>query len=117
MPGVLRAIADLLRPSGQALFNIFLADAGFEPDELLRQMSQAAWATLFTPAELHHAIANLPLKPIADDFVLEYEKTHLPPEAWPPTPWFETWCRGRSVIHVGSEKPPFQMHWILLRHA
>ncbi len=108
----LAKLAQLLAPGGQSVFNIFLADEDYQPDDLARQLSQVSWASLFTREELRTALIGLPLQVVGDDPVFEYERTHLPPSAWPPTPWFETWSLGRSIIPVTEGRPPFQMYWI-----
>lgn len=110
----LERLCNLLVGGGQCVMNIFLTDPGYRPDELVRQLSQAAWSSVFTPEELREAMAGLPLHCLSDDPVWEYERQHLPPAAWPPSPWFETWTQGRGVLPTREERPPFQMHWIAL---
>ncbi|MDA1180629.1 MAG: class I SAM-dependent methyltransferase [Planctomycetota bacterium] len=104
-----------LRAGGLLVFNVFLSDANYEPDDLVRQMAEVAWACLFTPAELHQSMVGLPLQIIADDSVVLFEKQHLPPQAWPPTPWFESWASGRSIFPLSYGRPPVEMRWIVMR--
>mgnify|MGYP001500512421 CR=1 FL=1 len=111
----LERLVELLAPHGESVFNIFLADPDYQPDALVRQLSQVAWASLFTRDELRQALTGLPLEIVGDDPVFEYEQTNLPAEAWPPTPWFETWTLGRSIAPITDGRPPFQMYWIAVR--
>jgi SAM-dependent methyltransferase len=112
----------VLRPGGLMVFNMFLADEEFEPDELVRQLSVLAWACLFTRRELRAALVNATvdgaadsqLAIVADDSVVEFEKAHLPPEAWPPTSWFESWTSGRSIFPLAHGRPPAEMRWIVV---
>lgn len=104
-----------LRADGLLVFNIFLSDATYEPDDLARQIAEVAWACLFTPADLNQAMACLPLEITANDSVVLFEKQHLPTQAWPPTPWFESWASGRSIFPLTHGRPPVEMRWIVMR--
>jgi hypothetical protein len=62
------------------------------------------------------AAAGLPLELIADDSVCDYEKAHLPTDAWPPTAWFESWSTGRDVFKdVARESSPIDLRWLVYR--
>jgi hypothetical protein len=53
---------------------------------------------------------------IADDSVCDYEKAHLPTDAWPPTAWFESWSTGRDVFKdVARESSPIDLRWLVYR--
>jgi SAM-dependent methyltransferase len=104
--------ASCLLPGGKLLFNIFLAAPAYRPDALARQMAEVAWSCLFTRDELHTALSGLPLTIVSDVAVVEYEKSHLPPDAWPPTPWFKSWASGQSIFPLGSDRSPMEMRWI-----
>lgn len=108
---LLAKVSDALQPGGLLLFSTFLAVEGYEPDEVVRQLSQTAWSYILTRLELTSAMADLPLKIISDESVFEYERQHLPPEAWPPTPWFPSWTRGRDLFP--TETSPMELRWIL----
>lgn len=108
-------MCDVLRPGGVLLFNAFLTVDGYEPDQVIREMSQITWSTVFTRQELNTAIEGLPLELISDESVFEYEKQNLPPEAWPPTGWFNNWSTGRDLFPMTNKQPPMEMRWILGR--
>ena len=55
----------------------------------------------------------LPLELVADYSVYEYEKTHLPDGAWPPTGWYADWVRGLDVFDVEREVCPIDMRWLV----
>ncbi len=104
-----------LHPDGLMVFNVFLAHDGFEPDELTRQMAEVAWACLYTRQELQSAMEGTALSIVANDSVVQFEKANLPPNCWPPTPWFESWASGRSIFPDCTENPPLEMRWIVLQ--
>ncbi|MGE5657114.1 MAG: class I SAM-dependent methyltransferase [Actinomycetota bacterium] len=111
----LAKMCDFLCPGGLLLFSTFLAVDGYEPDRLVREAAQISWSTLFTRQEMAEAMAGLPLVQLSDELVCEYERHHLPPEAWPPTPWFESWATGKDVFPLEHGSPPMELRWILCR--
>lgn len=110
---LLARMCDVLRPGGLFLFNMFLANHGYQPDLLAKELSEVAWSCLFDRAELAAASAGLPLELISDESVYQYEKEHLPPEAWPPTGWFIKWSQGRDLFPI--ENPPMELRWLLYK--
>ncbi|MBX3411133.1 MAG: class I SAM-dependent methyltransferase [Pirellulales bacterium] len=112
---MLTKLSDSLVPEGLLLFNIFLTADHFEPEPLLREMSQVAWASLYTTRELNQALEGLPLTVLSNDSVVEYEHAHLPREAWPPTGWFMSWTTGKAITPLERGYPPIDMRWILCR--
>ncbi len=108
-------MCDVIKSGGLLLFNTFLAVDGYEPDAAVREMSQIAWSTIYTRAELASAMEDLPLELISDDPVFEYEKQNLPPEAWPPTGWFNNWATGRDLFPLAEQQPPMELRWILCK--
>ncbi|NJK39874.1 MAG: class I SAM-dependent methyltransferase [Oscillatoriales cyanobacterium RM2_1_1] len=108
---LLQIVSDAIQPGGLLLFSTFVANSGYEPDAKARQMSQVQWSYLLTQTDLKTAMAGLPLRILSDESVYQYEKTHLPAEAWPPTSWFEHWCLGRDVFPLAE--PPMSLRWIL----
>lgn len=111
-------MCDVLRVGGLLLFNTFLAVDGYEPDQAVREMSQIAWSTIFTRSDLAAAMEDLPLEILSDEPVYEYEKKNLPPEAWPPTGWFNNWSTGRDLFPIVEEKkPPMELRWFLCRRT
>ena len=101
-----------LKVGGTLLLNCFVAMDDFQPDALGIEMSQIAWSSLFTPAQLKEAIADLPLAPRSDESALDYEKAHLPAEQWPPTLWYEDWASGRSTFPFLETDPPMELRWL-----
>lgn len=109
--------AHCLAPGGDLLFNIFLPRDGYTPDDAARQLGQQCYTTIFTHQELAAAGSGLPLHMVADDSVYEYEKAHLPAEAWPPTSWYANWVNGQDVFDVPIESSPIEMRWLVYRKA
>ncbi|NEP43626.1 MAG: class I SAM-dependent methyltransferase, partial [Okeania sp. SIO2H7] len=68
---------------------------------------------LFLEGELAAAMEELPLTIISNESALEYERQHLPAEAWPPTSWFQSWATGRDVFPIADGRPPMELRWIL----
>jgi SAM-dependent methyltransferase len=101
-----------LRPGGMLLLNCFLADPDYVPTSLGVEMSQVAWSSLFTWAEVEAAYQGLPLQLVEQTPVLAYEQAHLPAEAWPPTPWYEDWASGRSIFPFLETAPPVSFQWL-----
>jgi len=114
---LLAKISDVLRSGGLLLFNIFLAIDGYEPNQAVREMSEIAWSSLFTRADLASAMEGLPLSILSDESVFEYEKEHLPEEAWPPTGWFINWTTGRDLFPIANSRPPMELRWILCQRT
>lgn len=114
---MLAKLSESLAPGGLLLFNIFLAADRFEPEPLLREMSQVAWASLFTSSELSAALDGLPLVVTSNESVVEYEYANLPREAWPPTGWFMSWTTGKAIAPLEKGYPPIDMRWILCRRT
>jgi len=123
---LLAKMADCLQSGGLLLFSMFLTVDDYEPNEVARQLSQVNWSCLFTRQDLAEAIrgsdprcgsAQLPLEIVADESVVEYEKKHLPIEAWPPTGWFIKWCEGENLFPLKDRdfKSPLELRWILCR--
>ena len=113
----LRAIFELaalcLARGGRLVFNAFLAHEGYTPDDAARELGQQCYTSIFTQHEMLTAAADLPLELVADDSVYEYEKTHLPEGAWPPTSWYADWVSGLDVFDVVRDTCPIEMRWLL----
>jgi SAM-dependent methyltransferase len=105
----------LLVPGGILLFNCFVNLDGYKPDEAVRQMSEVMWCALFTRRELQDIAASIPFTLVSDESTLEYEKSHLPPEQWPPTGWYEAWTAGQDLFDISASKSPVEMRWITYR--
>ncbi|PLS68956.1 MAG: class I SAM-dependent methyltransferase [Cyanobacteria bacterium M5B4] len=101
-----------LKPGGKLLFSTFLTADDFVPTQMMRELSEVAWSFLVTPAELQTCLEGLPLKVESNESAYDYERTFLPPEAWPPTKWFINWSTGRDVFPTPGETP-MSLRWIL----
>jgi SAM-dependent methyltransferase len=105
--------ARCLARDGLLIFNAFLADANYVPDDAARQYAQQAYSSFFTRSELLAAVAGLPLELVADDCVYEYEQANLPDGAWPPTNWYIGWISGRDVFGLEHGECPIDMRWLV----
>jgi len=110
-----RRLASLVVPGGTLLTSMFLVRPECEPDDTLRQIGQVLWSSFFTRQELEAALAGSPWRIESEDSVLEYERSHLPPAAWPPTRWFESWASGRDVFDLPAESCPIELRWLVLK--
>ena len=104
-----------LLSGGTLIFNTFLARDGATLDEATRQFAEFSYSSFFTRAEMASAVCGLPLEPVADDSVYEYEKANLPDGAWPPTDWYENWVTGRDVFGLDRERSPIESRWLVYR--
>lgn len=111
----LAKMSDFICPGGMLLFNMFLTVDGYVPDELVREMAQLSWSSLFTAKEFAMAMQGLPLAIVSNELVIEYERQHLPQTAWPPTSWFESWATGKDIFPLANGRPPVELRWILCR--
>jgi 2-polyprenyl-3-methyl-5-hydroxy-6-metoxy-1,4-benzoquinol methylase len=110
---VLAKMCDGVAKDGLILFNTFVTQSGYMPSEAEKQVGQVSQAFFLTDHELRTCLNGLPLEILTRESVYEYEKTHLPPEAFPPSPWFELWTRGRLVFDC--EEVAIALEWILCR--
>jgi SAM-dependent methyltransferase/uncharacterized protein YndB with AHSA1/START domain len=104
-----------LAPDGLLLFSAFLAFGEYTPDALARQASQVFWCCLFTREELDSCSRGLPLVRVSDESAFDFEHSHLPAEAWPPTGWFEDWARGHDLFVLPSGQAPHELRWVVYR--
>lgn len=107
--------ARALLPGGALVFNTFVARDGAALDDAARQFAEFSYSSFFSRAELAAAVRTLPLEPVADDSVYEYERAHLPDGAWPPTGWYENWVTGRDVFGLEREHSPIESRWLVYR--
>ncbi|WP_431130206.1 hypothetical protein, partial [Flagellimonas flava] len=68
--------AQCLAPGARLVFNAFLANGDYAPDQAAREFGQQMYTGMCTRAEMSAAAAGLPLELVADDSVYDYEKTH-----------------------------------------
>jgi hypothetical protein len=107
-------MSEAIAPGGFLLFNLFLTVDDYEPNDIVRELSQFCWSYVMTRQELQDCLADLPLEIISDESVFDYERLHLPPEAFPPTAWFTNWATGRNLFPI-QEAPPAELRWIVCR--
>ncbi len=111
--GLFELAAACLAPGGRLVFNAFLANEDYTPDDAARELGQQTYTTIFTRDEMARAAELLPLELVADDSVYEYEKTHLPDGAWPPNGWYADWVSGLDVFDVERAASPIEMRWLV----
>ena len=111
--GMFELAARCLAPGGRLVFNAFLPRQGYTPDNTARELGQQCNTMIFTRDEMTSAAALLPLELIADDSAYEYEKTHLPEGAWPPTGWYDNWASGLDLFDVEGEESPIELRWLV----
>jgi SAM-dependent methyltransferase len=111
--------ADVLAPGGRLLFNVHLCEKGYTPDKAAREFAQQCYSCLYTPNEVAAGAEGLPFVLIANDSVLDFEMTHLPAGAWPPTPWYVNWISGLDLYEIEREDCPVELRWLVFekRHA
>jgi hypothetical protein len=105
--------ARCLAPGGRLVFNAFLAQDGYEPEDAAREFCQQVYSSLFTREEISAATAGLPLGLVGDESVYEYEKVHLPEGAWPPTSWYVDWVSGLDAFRTSREDSPIELRWLV----
>ena len=104
-----------LLPGGLLVFNAFLSDGGYKPDDVARQLSQVLWCVLFTRNDLEVAAKGLPFERQADEAAADYERAHLPEGQYPSTGWYEGWCGGQDLFDLPAERPPMELRWLVYR--
>jgi len=109
------AVVDMMRPGGYLLFSAFLPLDGYKPDATARELGEVFWCVVFTRAEFEQAMAGLPLERVDEESTLDYEREHLPAEAWPPTGWFEQWSGGRDLFDLPPARAPLELRWLTYR--
>ena len=112
---LLKRASDALAPGGLLLFNAFVPTEGYKPDAFVRELSQVFWCNVFTRGELERAVQGLGFELIADESTYEYELSHLPKEAWPPTGWFVDWSLGHDLFDLPRGSSPIELRWLTYR--
>jgi SAM-dependent methyltransferase len=111
--GLFELAAHGLASGGRLLFNAFVPRPGYIPDDAARELGQQCNTMIFTAEEMANASQSLPLDQVDDDSAYDYEKTHLPDRAWPPTAWFANWARGLDVFDVQPAESPIELRWLV----
>ncbi|GFG75754.1 hypothetical protein MBOT_31190 [Mycobacterium botniense] len=106
-----------LAPGGHLVFNAFLPRRGYIPDDAARELGAQCNTMIFTRDEMAGAAGSLPLRLVADDPAYEYEKTHLPESAWPPTRWYAHWATGLDLFDVERDESPIELRWLVYQKA
>ncbi len=106
-------ISDLLCPGGILLFNAFLTQAEYQPDQTARELAYTIDSFFLTRNELAMAMAKLPLQLISDESMWEYEEKHLPIGSWPPSAPIGEWATGKRLFPLENGKTPIELRWIV----
>ena len=107
--------ADVLRPGGALLFDVFLAAPGTAPEPVVRELAHRRDSLLCTREELQAVLNGLPLTLLASEPVVDFESRHRPPGRWPAQPWFEGWAGGTHMFPDDPTPRPMELHWISCR--
>jgi len=109
-------LADALSPGGVVVANCFVPEHWYKPEPLARQVGEMSWSCFYTASELEFITSELPFEKITDVSALDYEREHLSPADWPPTPWFEDWANGRNVFETNpGMSAPIELRWLVFR--
>lgn len=106
-----------LAPGGLLVFNSFLANEEYLPDDAAVELAQQCYSAIFTRSDLAAASAGLPFTLEREESVLEFEKAKQPADSWPPTQWYEAWVSGQDVFDVDREFSPIGMRWFVYRRS
>lgn len=107
-----------MAPGGRIVFNAFVSEEDYDVEQIVREYSEAVWASLFTRQELAAAMRGLPFELVSDEPVLEYEKQHIPAADWPPTGWYVNWATGRDIMTLpDNAPPPLELRWFVFRRT
>lgn len=107
--------SEVLADGGTLLFNVHLCAKGYNPDKAARELAQQCYSSLFTPSEIVQAMGGLPFELTDNHSVHDYEKAHLPQQAFPPTPWYVNWITGLDVYETDVEKCPIELRWLTFK--
>jgi SAM-dependent methyltransferase len=105
----------VLAEGGLLVFNVHLAAPGYTPDKAAREFAQQCYSAIFTSNEIAAAVSDLPFELVSNDSVHDYERQHLPEEAWPPTSWFVNWSLGLDVFETERARCPIELRWLVFR--
>ena len=111
--GIFELASDCLAPGGRLVFNAFLAREGYIPDDATRELGQQCNTMIFTRDELNAASSQLPVELVADDSAYEYEQTHLPDGAWPPTSGSRGGPAASTCSTSSVKTPPIELRWLV----
>jgi SAM-dependent methyltransferase len=112
---VFELAAKSLAPEGRFVLNAFVPRDGYTPEAAAHEFGQQCYSAIFTPSDLAAAADGLNLVLCSDLSAYDYEKANLPPNAWPPTSWFEGWATGQDVFGLAKEQSPIELRWLVYR--
>jgi SAM-dependent methyltransferase len=112
---IFEGAAEALATGGLLVFNAFVANEGYRPDAVARELSQVFWCNLFTRQEIATAMQGLPFELVADESTHDFEREHLAEDAWPPTGWFAAWSQGLDLFDVPAGTAPMELRWLTFR--
>ena len=106
-----------LAPGGVLVFNSFLAEHEYIPDDAAIELAQQCYSAIFSRADLAASSAGLPFVLEREESVLDFEKANSAAESWPPTTWYEGWVSGQDVFDVAREDSPIELRWFVYRRS
>ena len=71
----------------------------------------------FTRDELGACAKGLDLELISDESAYEFESTHLPDHAWPPTAAFAEWATCQHLFALPPDRCPVELRWLVYRKS
>ena len=111
------AAAAALTTGGLFVFNAFLANEGYRPDAMARELSQVFWSNVFTRNDIQNAMRGLPFEAVSDESTHDFEHAHQPAEDWPPTGWFVNWSKGLDLYDLPPDRAPVELRWLVYRRV
>ncbi|MEI6113214.1 MAG: class I SAM-dependent methyltransferase, partial [Burkholderiales bacterium] len=112
---VFKLATESLATGGHLVLNAFLTKDGYIPDGAAREFGQQCYSAIFTRLEFAAAAEGLSLDLESDESACDFEKANLPPDAWPPTNWYESWANGQDVFDLEREMSPVELRWLVYR--
>ena len=106
-----------LSSGGHLLVSVHLAVRHYVPDASARQWAEQCCAMFFTRDELGACITGLGLDLISDESAYEFESTHLPEHAWPPTPAFAEWATCQHLFALPPDRCPVELRWLVYQKS
>ena len=99
------------------LISVHLAVRHYVPDASARQWAEQCCAMFFTRDELGACAKGLDLELISDESAYEFESTHLPEHAWPPTAAFAEWATCQHLFALPPDRCPVELRWLVYRKS
>ena len=112
---LLALAAERLAIGGKLVLNAFVARDHYSADDAVREFAQQVYSFYLTRPELTEASRGLPLLLESEESAHDYEKSHLPANAWPPTAWYPEWSAGQDVFDTPREDCAIDLRWLVFR--